>query len=405
MSQTKSWNSIKWVFFDFGGVLAEEGFTEGLKDLGKIQGIVPEKNFQKGHELIYSTGYLLGTAPESSFWEGMRREIKLEGSDTQLRSFVLKRFVPRSWIFMVVEELKNQGLNTAILSDQVDWLDDLDETYDFFSSFDKIFNSFHLGRSKRDAGTFDHVCRMLDVSPEETLFLDDSPTNINRAEKTGLHCIRYIDRNSFLQQLSYTCPQIRNLEKPENLRTALMKHFSSEDASYLNELIYPCLDRESIQFDQISIPEDIKSEYILMAFAERLLIPNQAKQSSCWEDRGLKVQSGESYFMPRFTKNLCQLARITKTFEPETAIRELLYECKQTNITMILNFIRELKKHSRGYKIEAPEMVHFAQQYDLGEELHDLADIFVILGILSPSKSGTLSKGMAKYELNPGLFW
>ena len=405
MNQTTDHTPVKWVFFDFGGVLAEEGFTEGLKDLGKQQGIDPETVFQKGHELIYSTGYLLGQGSESSFWEAMRREVGLEGSDEELRLSVLDRFIPRSWIFQVIKEIKNQNIYTAILSDQVDWLDRLDAIHDFYSCFDKIFNSYYMGRSKRDASTFNHVCRELNVSPEETLFLDDSPSNIQRAKDCGIRCIEYTDRNSFLPELARTCPQIRSPERPENLQKALDNHFSREDSYYLNELIYPCLDQESIQFEQIPFTADIKSEYILMAFEERLLIPIQDTQASCWEDRGLKIQSGESYFMPRLNKHLCQLARITGTFEPEIAVRELLNECKQINVSLIINFIRELKKRAQGYKIEAPEMVGIAEDYDLTEELHDLADLFVVLGILSPSKSGTLAKGMAKYELNPCLFW
>ncbi len=405
MNQATNNRSIQWLFFDFGGVLAEEGFTQGLQDLGREQGINPETVLEKGVELIHSTGYLLGQAPESSFWEGMRRDLNIEGTDEELRSFVLKRFIPRSWIFKVVEELKNQQLHIAILSDQVDWLDKLNLTHEFYSSFDRIFNSYYLGRSKRDANTFNHVCQELDISPEECLFLDDSSSNIKRAREAGLHCIQYTDRNDFLQELAKFFPQIPRLENPESLQSALEKHFSREDSYYLNKLIYPCLDRENIHFENVPIPADIKNEYILMAFEERLLIPVQAKQSGCWEERGLKVQSGESYFMPRLTKNLCQLARITGNFDPETALRELLNECSQINIPLIISYIQQLKKRSQAYKIEAQDMFKLAQEYGLTEELHDLADLFVILGILSPSKSGTLARGMAKYELNPCLFW
>ncbi len=33
---------IKAVLFDFGGVLAEEGFREGLKSIGRKNGLDPE---------------------------------------------------------------------------------------------------------------------------------------------------------------------------------------------------------------------------------------------------------------------------------------------------------------------------------------------------------------------------
>ena len=396
---------IKWIFFDFGGVLAEEGFLQGLQDLGRIKGIDQEVAFQKGHELIYSTGYLLGKGPESAFWDAMRRELNFEDSDEHLRSLMLKRFLPREWMFVLAEELKSQGFYTAILSDQVDWLDKLDEQYCFYSKFDKVFNSFELGKSKRETEIFSHVCQTLEISPEEALFLDDSSSNIQRAWESGMRGIEYRDRNQFLKDLSKDFPYINLPANKENLETAFQTQFSEEDAHYLSELVYPCLDQESINYEEIPFTEDIKNEYILMAFEERLLIPVQAKQESCWEERGLKVFPGESYFMPRMSKNLLQMASITGKFEPEQAMRELLNECGQKNITLIIDYMMQLKQQVHGFKINADKMLKLAHELELSEDLHDLADLFVILGFLSPSRSGTLAEGMAKYEINPCLFW
>lgn len=354
----------------------------------------------------------MGKAPESDFWERMRRDLSLWGTDEELRSYILKRFIPRQWMFSLITQLIQDRVCTGILSDQVDWLERLNKDYNFYSVFDKVFNSFDLGMTKRDAGTFSYICQVLDVLPQEVLFLDDSESNIQRARETGMQCIQYTDRESLLNEFLRIYPRISPLKKKENLQLALQTQFSQEDSHYLNQLLFPCLDRENIVYQEIPIPDELKNEYILMAFEERLLIPVQAKQESCWEERGLKVCSGEMYFMPRLSKNILQLASITGHFEPEPAIRELLQECDQKNIPALIQFIQQLKSCVQSYKIEAPNLLKVAQEFGIvGEELLALADLFVILsktrflGILSPSPSGTLAQGMAKFEINPCLYW
>ena len=60
---------IKAVLFDFGGVLAEEGFREGLKVIGRKNGLDPEEFFAVTSDLIYTTAYVLGMANESAYWD------------------------------------------------------------------------------------------------------------------------------------------------------------------------------------------------------------------------------------------------------------------------------------------------------------------------------------------------
>ena len=62
----------------------------------------------------------------------------------------------------------------ALLSDQTDWLDELNQQDPFFQHFDHIFNSFSLKKSKRDASLFEDVAGRLGVKPREILFVDDT---------------------------------------------------------------------------------------------------------------------------------------------------------------------------------------------------------------------------------------
>jgi putative hydrolase of the HAD superfamily len=94
----------------------------------------------------------------------------------------------------------------AILSDQTQMLDELNVRYDFFKWFDYVFNSYHLGKSKKDPATFIHVVKVMGVSPNCTLFVDDDRSNVKRAALAGLHTLWYGDQESFFMDLADFCP-------------------------------------------------------------------------------------------------------------------------------------------------------------------------------------------------------
>jgi len=192
---------IRAVLFDYGGVLAEEGFREGLKAIARQNGIDPPVLHRLAVEVIYESGYVTGRGTEVGFWDMMRRRSGVRGSDAELTREILQRFVLRPKIIEVARTLRRDKLVTGILSDQTNWLDILNERDHFFQEFDRVFNSYYLGKGKKDLTLFDDVIRTLGVSPPETLFVDDHPGNIERASHWGLKTILYRDYDLFLAEL------------------------------------------------------------------------------------------------------------------------------------------------------------------------------------------------------------
>ncbi|MEW5949107.1 MAG: HAD family phosphatase [Thermodesulfobacteriota bacterium] len=192
---------IRAVLFDYGGVLAEEGFREGLKIIARQNGIDPPTLHRLAVEVIYESGYVTGRGTEVEFWDMMRRRSGIRGSDAELTREILQRFVLRPKMIEVARTLRRDNLVTGILSDQTNWLDVLNERDHFFQEFDRVFNSYYLGKGKKDLTIFDDVIRTLGISPPETLFVDDHPGNIERASHRGLKTILYRDQAPFLIEL------------------------------------------------------------------------------------------------------------------------------------------------------------------------------------------------------------
>jgi len=191
------------VLFDFGGVIAEEGFREGLYAVARSNGQAPEAFYEQAAEVILSSGYLTGRAPEAAFWQALRTRCGITGSDKALRTEILSRFRLRDWMLAVAAGLRQAGLRIAILSDQTNWLDELEADLKFFRYFDQVFNSFYLHKSKHDPTLFTDVLAGLGVAPRQALFIDDTLGHIERARQQGLLAIHYQDRPAFEQSLGH----------------------------------------------------------------------------------------------------------------------------------------------------------------------------------------------------------
>jgi putative hydrolase of the HAD superfamily len=194
-------HSIKAVLFDFGGVLSEEGFREGLMAIGRTARFSPEAFFETAAAAVYDSGYVLGKADESAYWAVVRERTGINGSDKEFRSEILERFQLRPWMLEIVRGLRDRGYIVGILSDQSQWLDELDERHDFFKEFHEIFNSYHLGKGKKDPSLFPEIAAKLGVKGLEILFIDDNEGNVERARTHGWNTILYRNREDFLEKI------------------------------------------------------------------------------------------------------------------------------------------------------------------------------------------------------------
>jgi putative hydrolase of the HAD superfamily len=194
-------DSIRAVLFDFGGVLVEEGFREGLHALARQQGLDPQAVHLAAYDAIYESGYVLGRGTEDEFWRLLCRKAGLCGEIEPLRQAIAARFALRPLMLGVVRALSRRGYVTAILSDQTDWLDRLDAELHFFQDFDKVYNSYHLGKGKRDPSIFDDVLSDLGCTPRQAVFVDDDSGNCERARSRGLTAVLFLNEDQCIHDL------------------------------------------------------------------------------------------------------------------------------------------------------------------------------------------------------------
>lgn len=193
--------TITAILFDFGGVLAEEGFRNGLVSLAKEQGLDADNITEEGMRTVYDSGFVLGKGTAENFWSLMKQRTGLKGEDGDLTRRILDGFIVRRGMVELVKKLRKRGYVTGILSDQTYWLNELEERYHFAEAFTHIFNSYYLGKGKRDTSLFTDISVALEIPPESILFVDDDEGNVNRAINAGFRGIRFIDEDSFERSL------------------------------------------------------------------------------------------------------------------------------------------------------------------------------------------------------------
>ena len=72
------------------------------------------------------------------------------------------------------------------------------ELTNFYSSFDEVYFSHHIGLRKPNIEAFEFVLNKHGMAPEKTLFIDDSPQHIEGAKKAGLNTYYLSPANTFI---------------------------------------------------------------------------------------------------------------------------------------------------------------------------------------------------------------
>lgn len=182
---------ITHVFFDYGGVIAEEGFLHGLRAIAAQEGRDPDAFFRETRAIVFDEGYVTGRISEMDFWDLLRERLGVRRSGLELRREILDRFRLRPVMMDLVRALRRRKVRVALLSDQTNWLDELGVRDGFFAEFDRVFNSFHYGRHKGQREFFEIALADMGAAPASSLFVDDAPHNVDTAREAGLDAILF----------------------------------------------------------------------------------------------------------------------------------------------------------------------------------------------------------------------
>lgn len=186
--------ALRAVVFDYGMVLTNPPHPEAQEELARITGLSHQEldQYYWVDRLAYDRGDLSGIA----YWTKLAADAGLQLSANEIAE--LSACDARMWTSinpaMIAwhAQLKERGIRTGILSNMGDSvLERILEKFAWVEDFDALVWSYQHGMVKPDAPIYRLVLEKLGTAPEETLFLDDKPENIEAAQRLGMHGIQF----------------------------------------------------------------------------------------------------------------------------------------------------------------------------------------------------------------------
>lgn len=183
--------AIRAVVFDFGGVLCRlvdySGRQKWEEKLGLSKGELTRIVLESG----VAQRCLLGQVTEAQVWEQTALYLGLNCADIgALQNDFWSGHIVDTQLACLLHALRPR-YKTAILSNF--WTDARRKFAQVFGMeeglVDKLIISSEEGLAKPDARIYHLAVHRLGVLPEEMLFIDDSPENIDSARKIGIRGI------------------------------------------------------------------------------------------------------------------------------------------------------------------------------------------------------------------------
>jgi putative hydrolase of the HAD superfamily len=186
--------ALRGVIFDYGMVLSGPQDPEAHAALIRITGL-PEAEFETVYwrdRHAYDEGKLTGL----EFWQNINRDAGLGLKPETIEE--LNLLDGRMWstqndeMLRWQDELKQQGLLTAILSNMGDnVLANIEKTFSWPARFDVRVWSYQHKMAKPEPAIYKLTLDQLGTRPDETLFIDDREVNVKAAAAIGMVAIQF----------------------------------------------------------------------------------------------------------------------------------------------------------------------------------------------------------------------
>lgn len=180
---------MKALIFDIGNVLLRFDFGLALRKLADHSTPVAEAIV----ELIepVKAAYEGGRMTRADFQAEVRAIIRFSGTDADFITAWEDIFTENTPMVALVRQLHGR-LPLYLLSNTSDiHVDFIFRQFPFFKLFDDAVYSYLVRASKPEPEIYEIARRQFNVTPEETLFIDDLLPNIQAAREAGFHAHHY----------------------------------------------------------------------------------------------------------------------------------------------------------------------------------------------------------------------
>lgn len=178
---------IKYVLFDFGGVLTESG-RKGF--IAEILAELYAQNVQDMDTREYHAAFRRGKIDDEAFFGRLN---SLYGKHITKEMFLQKMdatFKPAQPVFQFANDLRERGIKTGILSNVFAINAQVLREQGWYNNFAPIILSYEVGFAKPDREIYEIAIERCGVKADEILFVDDQEKCIKPATEFGMPVIK-----------------------------------------------------------------------------------------------------------------------------------------------------------------------------------------------------------------------
>ena len=193
----------KCVLFDIGGVLVDWHMSWITSEISK--------RFDIKEDLIilafdkYLPKLDSGKINESDFWQNIATDTESDllknNNESLWDTYFRKNAIPKPDVKKLSIDLKNNGFTIGIISNIEKVTHGVVDDWDILSHFEHKFMSYQIGFSKPDPRIYEYVIDKLPYSPDELLFIDDKPSNVESAKNCGIESIHFTNFDNLQSSL------------------------------------------------------------------------------------------------------------------------------------------------------------------------------------------------------------
>lgn len=192
---------IEALFFDMGGVILRTESKQPRQKLGEKYGMTYEEIDEFVFTCEASKKASIGTIKEEQLWEDVANRLGISASEVD---FFHEEFFAGDVIDQRIIDLlrSSQGkYRTGLISNAWSGLRRWMQDQGITDAFESLVFSAEKGVAKPRPEIYHIAMAELNVRPENSIFVDDMPANIDAANALGMHGILFTDQESLFQHL------------------------------------------------------------------------------------------------------------------------------------------------------------------------------------------------------------
>lgn len=198
---------------------------------------------------------------------------------------------------------------------------------------------------------------------------------------------------------------MKNQASGDQLTDLLTRCFPEEDARLLQYFFRNHAVAESFSYEDLMLPEDDIHDLLMLGFEQRVILPEKTRMGPAWEDRILPFVEAAIFQVPPIVRQIARKTANQKTLQMNFLLAGIFYDLSSSDINNMSHLLSTIMNNSRNRIFEAGLLDLYHKQINTQINLHDMLDLFVISGIMSPCPARSLNTGLAWYEINPVCYW